>query len=295
MNPNIIFKRFLKMLLSIVTALLVAYLGLGLILYYRQPAFTFYPTRDVPYNPGDIGLEYEKVQLRTPDHLVLSGWYIPAKDAQFTVLFCHGNGGNIAYTLDSINIFNELNLNCFVFDYRGYGHSQGKPTEEGTYIDAQTAYNWLKNEKKVKPADIIIFGWSIGGSIAAHLAGNVEARGLAIESGFTSYVDIGRKFYPYMPVKLFARYSFRTSDYLKQIDCPVLIIHSRNDEIIPFELGLRLYEEAAKEPKEFLEITGGHNDGFLHSGQIYREGLTNWIKFLKNYQRQSGTKIKLIS
>jgi len=283
------------MLLSIITLLLIAYLGLGLVLYVRQPALIFSPTKNVPYNPAEIGLEYEKVQLRTPDHLVLSGWYIPAKDAQFTLLLCHGNGGNIAYTLDSINIFNELGLNCFVFDYRGYGGSQGEPTEEGTYIDAQTAYEWLIKEKKLSPENIIIFGWSIGGSIAAHLASNVETKGLIIESSFTSYADIGQKFYPYMPVKLFARYSYKTSNYLKKVDCPVLIIHSRNDEIIPFELGLRLYEEAAKEPKEFLEIFGGHNDGFLYSGQIYREGLSNWMKFLKNYQRQAAAKIKLIS
>jgi uncharacterized protein len=283
------------MLISIVSLLLIAYLGLGLVLYVRQPALTFSPTKNVPYNPAEIGLEYEKVQLRTPDHLVLSGWYIPAKDAQFTLLLCHGNGGNIAYTLDSINIFNELGLNCFVFDYRGYGGSQGEPTEEGTYIDAQTAYEWLIKEKKLSPENIIIFGWSIGGSIAAHLASNVEAKGLIIESSFTSYADIGQKFYPYMPVRLFARYGYKTSNYIKKVDCPVLIIHSRTDEIIPFELGLRLYEEAAKEPKEFLEIFGGHNDGFLYSGQIYREGLSNWMKFLKNYQRESAAKIKLIS
>ncbi len=283
------------MLISIISLLLIAYLGLGLVLYFMQPMLTFYPTREVPYNPGDIGLEYEKVQLKTPDHLVLSSWYIPAKDAQFTILFCHGNGGNIAYTLDSINIFNELGFNCLIFDYRGYGTSQGKPTEEGTYIDAQTAYDWLIKEKKLKPEDIIIFGWSLGGSIAAHLASNVEAKGLIIESCFTSYADIGRKFYPYMPVRLFARYGFKTSNYLKQVNCPVLIIHSRNDEIVPFEFGLRLYEEAANEPKEFLEIFGSHNDGFLYSGSIYREGLSNWMKFLKNYRQQSAAKIKLIS
>jgi fermentation-respiration switch protein FrsA (DUF1100 family) len=260
-----------------------------------QPSLTFSPTSEVPYNPGDIGLEYEKVQFKTADHLTLSGWYIPAKNAKFTLLFCHGNGGNISYALDSINIFYELGLNCLIFDYRGYGHSQGEPTEEGTYIDAQAAYDWLINEKKLKPSEIIICGKSIGGCIAAHLSSNAEAKGLIIESGFTSYADIGQKFYPYLPVRPFARYNFNTSDYLKQVDCPVLLIHSRNDEIVPFEFGLRLYEEAAKEPKEFLEIYGNHNDGFLYSGQIYRDGLTNWMEFLENYQQQTAAKIKLIS
>jgi hypothetical protein len=282
------------MLISIISLLLIAYLGLGAVLYFMQPTLTFGPTSEVPYNPGDIGLDYEKVQLRTPDHLVLSGWYIPARNADFTLLFCHGNGGNIAYTLDSINIFNELGFNCLAFDYRGYGNSQGKPTEEGTYIDAQAAYDWLIKEKKLKPADIIIFGRSLGGSIAAHLASNVEAKGLVIESCFTSYADIGQKFYPYMMVRPFARYGFKTIDYIKEVNCPILFIHSRNDEVVPFEFGLRLYA-AANEPKEFIEIFGSHNDGFLYSGLIYREGLSNWMKFLKNYQQQTAAKIKIIS
>ena len=283
------------MLLSIILLLLIAYFGLGIVLYFMQPALTFSPTLEMPYSPGDIGLEYEKVQFKTADGLTLSGWYIPAKNANFTMLFCHGNGGNIAYALDSINIFYELGFNCLIFDYRGYGHSQGKPTEEGTYLDAQGAYDWLIKEKKLKPVEIILYGKSLGGSIAAHLAGSVKVKGLIIESSFTSYADICQKFYPYLMVRPFARYGFNTSDYLKQADCPVLIIHSRNDEIVPFEFGLRLYEQAAKEPKEFIEIFGNHNDGFLYSGQIYREGLTNWAEFLKNYRPQPGEKIKLIS
>lgn len=260
-----------------------------------QPILTFSPTSQVPYNPGDIGLEYEKTLFKTADNMMITGWFIPAKNARFTILFCHGNGGNIAYSLDSINIFNELGFNCLVFDYRGYGHSQGIPTEEGTYLDAQAAYDWLTKEKKINPDDIIVCGKSLGGSIAAHLAANVKIKGLIIESAFTSYADIGQKFYPYMMVRPFARYNFNTSQYLGRVDCPVLIIHSRNDEIVPFEFGLRLYEQAANEPKDFIEIYGNHNDGFLHSAQIYRKGLTNWTEFLKNYHKQQGAKIKLIS
>jgi len=283
------------MLVSLILLLPIAYIGLGAMLYFMQPSFTFQPTKELLYNPGDIGLEYEKVQLKTTDGLILSAWFIPAEKAEFTVLLCDGNGGNMSHRLDLINIFNELGLNCLIFDYRGYGASGGKPTEQGVYIDAQTAYDWLINEKMIEPEEIIMFGQSLGGSIAAHLASNVKVQGLIIESGFTSYIDIGRKFYPYMPVRLFARYGFRTSDYLKKVNCPVLIIHSRNDEIIPFEFGRRLYEEAAKEPKEFLEISGGHNDGFLQSRQIYCEGLSNWIQFIKNHRQQTAVKIKIVS
>jgi len=281
--------------MSIITILIAVYLVLGLVLYFMQPSFTFQPTRELLYNPGDIGLEYEKVQLKTPDNLILSAWYIPAKKGEFTILFCHGNGGNMAHRLDSINIFNEIGLNCFIFDYRGYGNSQGKSTEEGLYTDAQAAYDWLVKEKKISPENIIFFGHSIGGSVAAHLAGNVKVKGLILESCFTSYADIGRKFYPYMPVKLFARYNFNTFEYVKKVKCPILVIHSRSDEIIPFEFGLRLYEQAANEPKEFLEIFGSHNDGFLHTGQVYRDGIRKWLESIKNYQQQTAAKIKLIS
>ena len=283
------------MLISIISLFLVAYFGLGIVLYFRQPSLTFSPTREVPYNPSDLGLDYEKVLFRTADDIVLSGWYIPVKDAKFTFLICHGNGGNIAYALDTVNILNELGFNCFIFDYRGYGNSQGSPTEEGTYLDAQASYDWLTKEKKINAKNIIILGKSLGGSIAAHLASNVEAKGLIVESGFTSYADIGQKFYPYMMVRPFARYNFNTFEYLKKVDCPVLIIHSRIDEVVPFEFGLRLYEQAAKEPKEFLEVFGSHNDGFLYSGPIYREGISSWVQSIKDYQQQTANKIKIVS
>ncbi|MGD0784563.1 MAG: alpha/beta hydrolase [Sedimentisphaerales bacterium] len=283
------------MLISIISLFLVAYFGLGIVLYFMQPSLTFSPTREVPYTPSDLGLDYEKVLFRTADDVALSGWYISVKDAKFTFLICHGNGGNISYALDTVNIINELGFNCFIFDYRGYGNSHGSPTEEGTYLDAQAAYDWLTKEKKISPQNIIILGKSLGGSIAAHLASNVEAKGLIVESGFTSYGDIGQKFYPYLMVRPFARYNFNTFEYLKKVDCPVLIIHSRIDEVVPFEFGLRLYEQAAKEPKEFLEIFGSHNDGFLYSGQIYREGLSDWVESIKNYQKQKSKIIKIVS
>ena len=277
-------RRLYRPLISIIRILLAVYVGLILILYFKQPSFTFQPTRELTYNPGDINLEYEKVQLKTSDNVILSAWYIPAKDAKFTLLFCHGNGGNMSDRIASINIFNGLGVNCLIFDYRGYGASGGKPTEKGLYIDAQTAYDWLINEKKIPPENIIIYGQSLGGSAAAYLASNVKAKGLIIESCFTSFADIAKKYYPYMPIKLLAKYSFKTSEYLKKVECPVLIIHSKNDEIVPFEFGLRLYKEA-KEPKKFIEISGGHNDGFMRSERIYRQGLHDWLESLENYRQ----------
>jgi len=232
-------------------------------------------------------MDFEDVVFKTDDGLHLNGWYIPAENSQFTVLFCHGNGGNIMHRLDSMNIFYNLGLNCFIFDYRGYGNSEGKPGEDGTYLDAEAAYEWLTKEKKISPNDIIIFGRSLGGSIATQLASKVQARALIIESTFTSYVDIGRKFYPYMPVRLFARFGYRTIDYIKDVHCPVMIIHSRSDDIVPFEFGLELYE-VANEPKEFAEIFGSHNEGFLVSREIYKKAWTKWLQFLKESESGAG-------
>ena len=277
------------MLISIAVVLFIAYSTLGWILYFMQPTFLYSPVKEIPYTPDELGLDFEEVAFKSSDGLQLSGWYIPAENSEFTVLFCHGNGGNMVHRLDSINIFYNLGLNCFIFDYRGYGNSEGKPSEEGTYLDARAAYKWLTKKKKISPDNIIVFGRSLGGSIAAHLVRKVKVKALVIESTFTSYVDIGKKFYPYMPVRWFARFSYKTIDYIKEVRCPVMLIYSRNDEIVPYKFGLELYE-AANEPKEFIEIFGGHNDCFLASGEIYTEVWEKWLKFLKERKSQSAQK-----
>lgn len=271
------------MLISIAVVVFIAYSGLGLVLFFMQPVFLYSPVREVSYTPDELGLDFEKVHFKSSDGLLLSGWYIPVKNAGLTVLFCHGNGGNMMHCLDTINILYNMGLNCFIFDYRGYGNSEGKPGEEGTYLDARAAYKWLTEDKKISPDDIVVFGRSLGGSIAARLASGVRAKALIVESTFTSYVDIGKTFYPYMPVRWFARFSYRTIDYVKDVHCPVMIIHSRNDETIPFEFGLELYE-AANEPKEFVEIFGSHNDGFLVSSEVYKSTWAKWLKSLKRHK-----------
>jgi len=284
------------MLLSVIILILLAYWVLGTVLFFMQPTFIFSPNRFVPFTPAELGLPFEKVTLRTTDMVLLSAWFVPANGAENTILFCHAKGGNVSYYLDSVNIFNELGFNGWFFDYRGYGNSHGKkPTEQGTYLDAEAAYDWLTHHRGLKPEDIIIFGRSLGGSIAANLASQVKAKGLVVESCFTSFPDIGVKCYPYMPVRLFARYEFKTGEYLKKVECPVLIIHSRNDETVPFEFGLRLYEQYANEPKDFLEIYGCHNDGFLYSGEVYRKGLADWVESLEEIKAQQKRNFKIVS
>ncbi len=292
-------KRFRKggwmsALLPVVVIVFIAYSILGWTLYFLQPRFVYSPTREVSYDPGDLGLAFEKIAFKTEDGLKISSWFVPADNAQFTVLICHGNGGNISHRLDTINTLNELGLNCFIFDYRGYGSSQGKPTEEGTYLDAQAAFDWLGSVKGIPPEDTILFGRSLGGSVAAHLAQTAKPAGLVLESSFTSYVDLGRKFYPYLPVSWFASFNYNTLEYIGKVSCPILVIHSRNDELIPFEFGLRLYN-AANEPKEFIEIFGSHNDGFLFSGEVYRQGWSQWLDFVKSCKPAAHAALKRIS
>jgi len=280
MSPTLILS------IEIIVVLFVAYSVLGWTLYFMQATFLYRPVCEVTYTPEALSLDFEKVTYKSEDGLNINGWYVPADNSRLTILFCHGNGGNMMHRLDSINLFNNLGLNCFIFDYRGYGNSEGTPSEEGTYMDAMGAYKWLTAEKKVSPDDIIIFGRSLGGSVAAHLASRVKAGTLIIESAFTSYVDIGRKFYPYMPVRWFARFSYETIEYIKKVHYPVMIIHSRNDDLVPFEFALELHE-VANEPKELVEIFGSHNDGFLVSSEIYEKAWIKWLKFLEEYRSQS--------
>ena len=244
-----------------------------------QPRFLYRPLRDICYTPAHLDIAFEDVVFDTPDGLKLHGWYIPVQDSEFTILFCHGNGGNIMHRLDSLSLFRKLGFSCFIFDYRGYGRSQGKPGEKGTYVDVCSAYRWLRRTKRVSAERIIVFGRSLGGCMAARLACKARVRALVLESSFTSYVDMGRKFYPYMPVRWFARFGYETITHVRRIKCPLLVIHSRQDEIVPFEFGIQLFESGV-EPKTFVEISGGHNDGFLTSGDVYEQAWMEWTSFL---------------
>lgn len=265
-----------RMIYTIFIGLALGYLLLVGFVYIRQGSMVYYPTKDIEGTPADIGLKYEEITLTTKDSVNLSAWHVPAKDERGVVLFCHGNAGNISHRLDSIRIFHDLGLSVLIFDYRGYGSSKGSPTEEGTYLDAESAWEYLVNVKGARPEKIILFGRSMGSAVAAELALRRKAAGIIIESGFKSIPELGSKFFPYLPVRLISRFKYATIDKVRKINIPKFFIHSPQDEMIPYEHGAALFKKAA-EPKEFLQITGGHNEGFLTSGKVYTDGLDRFI------------------
>ncbi|MCK5481725.1 MAG: alpha/beta hydrolase [Gammaproteobacteria bacterium] len=266
-------------LISFVSAFAIGYAVLAVALFFYQPNLLYFPdipTREVEATPGDVGLDFEPLTLTTRDNEQLDAWFVPANQARGVVLFCHGNAGNISHRLDSIRLFHEFGLSVLIFDYRGYGQSTGKPTEKGTYRDADAAWDYLVEQRGIPPEQIILFGRSLGASITADLATRQTAAGVILESAFTSVPDVAAQLYAWLPVRWLSRYQYDTRKKLANIHSPVLIVHSRDDEIIPYSNGERLFE-AANEPKQFLELRGGHNDGFMVSGKEYTQGLDSFI------------------
>ena len=257
----------------VIAGVFVAFAGY---LFVFQSNYVYYPERTLYTDPGNIGLSFENVSFETTDRVKLTGWFIPSDSSIGVILFCHGNAGNMSHRLDSIQIFHRLDLGIFIFDYRGYGQSEGKPSEIGTYRDVEAGWNYLVEERQIKPNTIIIFGRSLGGAVAAWQANNHTPGALILESTFTSAPDIGAKYYPFLPVRWLSRFEYDTATYLKGVKCPVLIVHSPNDEMMPFSHGQQLFE-IAKEPKEFLKISGSHNEGFITSGSQYEEGINAFI------------------
>lgn len=257
--------------------LVTLYLALVGLAYLFQERLLYFPLRGLSLTPAAGGLDYEEVWLETSDGVTLHGWFIPAASPRGVLLFFHGNAGNISHRLDSIDTFHRLGLSTFIIDYRGYGRSQGRPTEQGTYQDAEAAWRYLVEERQISPADIIIFGRSLGGGVASWLAQQYSPGALILESTFTSVTDMAARQYPFLPVRQLGRIHYDTLARLPEIDCPILIIHSPDDRIIPYEHSQRLYA-AARDPKEFLEIRGGHNDGFIISASDYEARLDGFIE-----------------
>lgn len=269
---------------TIAGGLALAYAALIGWMYCFQGRLLYRPRPDLAATPNDAGLAYEDVTLTTAPGTAIHAWWLPHDHPRFTLLFCHGNGGNVSHRLDSLRIFHDLGLSVLIFDYSGYGKSGGRPGEAATRADARAALDWLERERDVATGSVILFGRSLGGGVAAELAAHLCERGtppagLILESTFTSIPDMGARLYPWLPVRRLARFQYDSVSALRNVTVPALFLHSREDDMVPFELGQRLHD-GYKGPKAFLELMGDHNTGFLLTGPLYMDGLDRFLSGL---------------
>jgi uncharacterized protein len=218
----------------------------------------YFPDRQIRAVPEEVGLSARWAFFEAQDRVRLSAWYVPKEDAHGVILFFHGNGGNISHYIQSLAIFNRLGYSSFILDYRGYGRSAGSPSEKGTYLDAEASWQYLVRNLDIPPDGIVVWGRSLGGSIAAWLAQKHMPRMLVLESTFTSLSDVAANLYPWAPTMLFFGDMYSTETFLQEVRCPVLVLHSPDDDMVPYAQALRLFERA-RQPKRLVSIGGQHN------------------------------------
>ena len=269
----------MEVLLKVLAAGGAGYAGLLAIVYLLQGALIYFPEagRQIVGTPRAVGLDYEEVWLTTEDGVRIEAWFVPAPAARGVALLAHGNAGNISHRVEYARLFHRLGFSLLLLEYRGYGRSEGKPSEEGTYSDARAAWQHLMTQRGFPAERIVLVGESLGGAVAAQLAADQRPAALVLASTFVSVPELAAELYPWLPARRLARYRYDTLEALKRVSCPVLIAHSREDDIVPFHHGERLFA-AAKEPKAFLQMAGGHNEGFLFTREEWGAELGRFLE-----------------
>jgi fermentation-respiration switch protein FrsA (DUF1100 family) len=271
-------KHMWNMLLVVVGALV----ALALLLRWREPSMIYFPSRQIELTPERVGFQFEDVWLTTSDGVRIHGWYLPAplQRGRLVVLFLHGNAGNISHRYEKFEAFRDLGVDVFIIDYRGYGRSEGRPDEQGTYRDALAAYEYLTGRPPVGrallPRQIVLYGESLGAAVAVDLATKVPVGGVVTEEAFTSTADVGQKMFPFLPVRWLVKNKYDTLSKIGRINAPLLIFHSRDDEYFSMRHAERLLA-AAQPPKHLVELRGGHNDAFLVSNVTWRHALKQFF------------------
>ena len=240
--------------------------------------FVYFPSKALEGDPSLLGLEYQDLKIVAEDGVRLHGWFIPQPGAQPTLLILHGNAGNISHRLGWIRLLRELNVHVMIIDYRGYGRSEGKPSEKGLYLDARAAYEWWKRERAAGGSKLVLIGESLGGVVAVDLAARVPVDGIVLQSTFTTAWDMAKTIMPIGLLQPLTGVRFDSATKIQGIGCPKLFIHGNRDEIVPFRLGRRLYDLAAP-PKEFFAVPGaGHNDLIGTAGTEYLNRLRSFLE-----------------
>lgn len=260
---------------SLLVVLATTWVVLAVALYVFQPHFVYFPSRALAATPSQVGLPFESITIDTEDRVALNGWFVPAPDPRGVVLYLHGNGGNISHRLLPLEVLHSLAVSVLIIDYRGYGESHGRPSERGTYLDAAAAWHYLTTERGFEAHAVVLYGESLGGAVATWLATEVRPAALILESSFTSLRDMAAMHYPIFPASLL-RIHYPTLERIPKVACPVLVIHSSKDEIVPFEQGRLLFQAVTTE-KQFIERVGGHNDTYVVDRQLLRSGLDGFL------------------
>ena len=240
----------------------------------------FYPDKTIYQTPGRAGLIFDDVYFAARDGVRLNGWYVPYPNAQRTLLWFHGNAGNISHRVQNIRLLHDnVRINVFIFDYRGYGRSQGKISEAGTYLDGIAAVDFLRERYQVQPQDLVMFGRSLGAAVAAEIATQVAGRALILESPFVSVAAMAREVFPLLPLGPLLSIQYNTLEKVQRVKSPILVLHGDRDEVVPFSQGRKVFAAAA-EPKRFFTIRGaGHNDTYLVGGDAYFAALREGIEW----------------
>jgi fermentation-respiration switch protein FrsA (DUF1100 family) len=266
----------LKDLARLISIGLTIYLLQILYIYFNQHNIVYLPSRHLGATPDLVGLTYETVMLNAEDGTRIHGWYIAREKPRGTLLFLHGNAGNISHRLSTLSQLHDLGLSVLIIDYRGYGESEGEPSESGIYMDAEAAWRYLTEDRGIPADEILIHGRSLGGAVAAYLASRHHAQGVILESTFTSAEEMAAELYPWLPTAWLTRLDYNTRERLASIQIPLMVIHSRDDEIIPFKQAEELFR-AGNSPKRFLQLSGSHNYGFVTNAIKYLQGLDEFI------------------
>lgn len=276
-------------LVRFLIALVFILLFLRIYFLWVEQKSLYYPDKTINETPRDINVKYEDVYFQTEDGEKINGWFIPGS-LKTTILFCHGNAGNMSHRLHRVKFFHDMGFNVLLFDYRGYGKSTGKPSEKGLYKDTIAAYDYLREEKGIEDVDIIAYGKSLGGAMAADLCLNRKVKTLVIESTFSSVTDCAKEIYPFLPASLIVTQKYDTESKIGEINIPKLILHGRNDEIINFKHAEVIYN-AANEPKEFIAFWGGHNDDVYVTSNDYKIKFKEFLdeRFPVHVNSESGS------
>jgi len=246
-----------------------------------EDKFIFHPSAIVEATPRDAGLDFKDVDFSTRDGVLLNGWFIPYRDARSTLVWFHGNAGNIGHRVENIKLLHDkVNVNIFIFDYRGYGRSQGRASEEGTYLDGEAALELLGRNFGIEPKTMVFFGRSLGAAVAAEMANRFACQGLILESPFVSIREMARVVVPFLPIGPFLSTRYDVVEKVRKLRTPLLVLHGDRDEIVPFGQGKAVFA-AAPEPKTFFTIAGaGHNDTYLRGADPYFHQLKNFVDAL---------------